>query len=226
MALKNIVLTVFSIVAVLMTACDDMNDLHIGYLEEGEQIYAAKIDSVSPGPGDLRVNMEIFIKSQRINKLRIYWNSYQDSLDYEIGEKKGIFNIMVENLPEREYLFQIVSFDKYGNRSLPVEATSRTYGESYRATLANRGISELQKGENGEAVFSWAFAASGAQYTLLQYMDKNGKLQERRIESTLEQDTISDYLPSSSFSYYTVYRPVPNSPDTFDTDKDTGVMPE
>jgi len=211
---------------VLMTACDGMNDLHVGYLEEGERIYAAKVDSVSPGAGKLRVNMEVFIKSQRINKLRIYWNSYQDSLDYMINENKGVFNIMVENLPEREYLFQIVSFDKYGNHSLPVEVTSRTYGESYRSTLSNRIISSLKKGEHGEALFSWAPAADDAQYTVLQYTDNKNNLQIREIDAALSQDTISDYLPTSSFSYYTVYRPASNSPDTFDTDKETGAMPE
>lgn len=209
-----------------MTACDGMNDLHVGYLEEGERIYAAKVDSVSPGAGKLRVNMEVFIKSQRINKLRIYWNSYQDSLDYMINENKGVFNIMVENLPEREYLFQIVSFDKYGNHSLPVEVTSRTYGESYRSTLSNRIISSLKKGEHGEALFSWAPAADDAQYTVLQYTDNKNNLQIREIDAALSQDTISDYLPTSSFSYYTVYRPASNSPDTFDTDKETGAMPE
>ncbi|RHU28091.1 hypothetical protein DXD68_09310 [Parabacteroides sp. TM07-1AC] len=226
MKVKNIVSMIVLSMVVLMTACDGMNDLHVGYLEEGERIYAAKVDSVSPGAGKLRVNMEVFIKSQRINKLRIYWNSYQDSLDYMINENKGVFNIMVENLPEREYLFQIVSFDKYGNHSLPVEVTSRTYGESYRSTLSNRIISSLKKGEHGEALFSWAPAADDAQYTVLQYTDNKNNLQIREIDAALSQDTISDYLPTSSFSYYTVYRPASNSPDTFDTDKETGAMPE
>lgn len=224
--MKNIVLIIVLNIALGLTACDGMNDLHLGYLEEGERVYAAKVDSVSPGPGNLRVNMEVFINSQRINKLRIYWNSYQDSLDYKIEETRGVFNIMVENLEEREYLFQVVSFDKYGNHSLPVEVTSRTYGDSYSNTLYNRILSGIEKGENGEAVFSWALAADGALYTVLQYTDMENKPQTRNIDSTLSQDIISNYLPGSSFSYYTVYRPEVNSPDVFASPKETHFFPE
>lgn len=226
MKLKNIILMIALGFASFMTACDGMNDLHVGYLKEGERVYTAKVDSVSPGPGNSRINMEVFINSQRINKLRIYWNSYQDSLDYMIEEKRGVFNIMIENLPEREYLFQIVSFDKYGNHSLPVEVTSRTYGEIYQRTLPNRLISSLLKAENGEAVFSWALPANDALYSVLQYTDKDNNLRSKEILSTQLQDTIVDYLPVSSFSYYTVYRPTVNSPDTFVSREDTKVFPE
>jgi len=224
--MKNIVLIIVLNFAFWLTACDGMNDLHLGYLEEGERVYASKVDSVSPGPGKLRVNMEVFINSQRINMLRIYWNSYQDSLDYMIEEKRGVFNLMVENLEEREYLFQVVSFDKYGNHSLPVEVTSRTYGDNYSKTLYNRILSGIEKGENGEAVFSWALAADGTVHTVLQYTDKENKQQTRNIDSESSQDVISDYLPGSSFSYYTVYRPEVNSPDVFTSPKETHSFPE
>ena len=80
---------------------------------------------VHPSMGNGRVKMELFINAQRIEKLRIYWNAYTDSIDFNVGGQVGEFSLMIENLPEREYLFQIVSFDKYGNRSLPFEATGR-----------------------------------------------------------------------------------------------------
>lgn len=213
-------------ISCLFTACDGMNDLHIGYLEEGERIYAAKVDSISPGPGNERINMDVFINAQRIDFIRIYWNSYQDSTDYEIGGKTGIFNVLLENLPEREYLFQVVSFDQYGNRSLPFECTSLSYGENYRSTLANRRIESITRTEEEKAVFQWSIVAEDAISTELTYTDIHGKSIRRTISATTELDTIADFKPNTSFSYYTVYRPVPNSPDTFDTDKDTGVMPE
>ncbi|MGL6179671.1 MAG: DUF4998 domain-containing protein, partial [Tannerellaceae bacterium] len=90
-------------------SCSDMNDLHLKYLEEGEIIYAAKVDSVSPGPGNERLLLEIFVTSQRVDFVRAYWNSYQDSLDIPIGNKTGVFNTILKDMPESEYLFQLIS---------------------------------------------------------------------------------------------------------------------
>ena len=131
MKLNKIHVIILLCITVCFAACDKMNDLHIGYLEEGEIIYAAKVDSISPGPGDERIEMEVFIKSQRIEFIRFYWNAYRDSIDFSVNNQVGIFNVMIENLPENEYLFQIVSFDKFGNKSLPFEVSATSYGEYY-----------------------------------------------------------------------------------------------
>lgn len=226
MKIKNLITVIFLGITSFMTSCDDMNALHKTYLEQGERIYAAKIDSVSPGPGNERINMEVFINSQRINKLRIYWNARMDSVDYEINQQKGIFNIMIENLPEREYLFQILSFDKYGNSSLPVEASSRTYGANYQKTLPKRNLNGITKGPNGQVTLRWAVAAEDAEFTVLTYIDNVQKEHTVKIPASESTFTVEDYLPSSEFIYYTVYRPAKNSPDTFNTEEVSNTFPK
>lgn len=222
----QLICALLAAISALFTACDSMNDLHIGYLQEGEKIYAAKVDSVSPGPGKERVRMEVFINAQRVDFIRIYWNAYQDSTDCVIGGKTGVFQVMLENLPEREYLFQIVSFDLYGNQSLPFESTSLSYGESYRSTLANRHIESITKTEEGKAIFQWAIVAEDTESTELTYTGIHGESLHRTIPSTVDTDTIADFRSGSPFSYHTVYRPASNSPDTFNTDTERGTMPE
>ena len=49
------------LLVLLVSSCDGMNDLHEPYLRQGETIYAAKVDSVSVGPGDGRAKLEVFI---------------------------------------------------------------------------------------------------------------------------------------------------------------------
>lgn len=226
MKLHKFIFVIFACAVCFFTACDSMTDLHISYLEEGEKIYAAKVDSVSPGSGNMRVNMEVFIHAQRIDIVRIYWNAYQDSIDYTIGGKTGVFNIMIENLQEREYLFHVVSFDKYGNRSLAYECSSLAYGENYRNTLANRRIESITKTAEGAAVFKWAIIADDAESTSLTYTDEKGKSAVRTISTKVETDTIANFKPGSEFSYFTIYRPAKNSPDTFSTVQESGTMPE
>ena len=127
MIVKYVIPLLIFCVGVFSTSCDDMDALHIGFLEEGETIYAAKVDSASVGPGNGRVKMELFINAQRIEKLRIYWNAYTDSVDFNVGGQVGEFSLMIENLPEREYLFQIGRF----RLNLPVELAVKTIGTPY-----------------------------------------------------------------------------------------------
>lgn len=212
--------------ALYFTSCDNMNDQHIGYLEEGEKIYAAKVDSVSAGAGKERIEMEVFVKSQRIESIRFYWNAHNDSIDFAIGNQTGNFKFMIENLPEREYLFQVVSFDKFGNISLPYEVSSLSYGENYRKVLSNRRIESLTKTSDGKAAFEWAALTDDALYTTLHYTSNIGKVITKVIPSAVSKDTIADFTPSAQFKYITTYRPKVNSPDTFDSNESTENFPE
>ena len=226
MIVKYVIPLLIFCVGVFSTSCDDMDALHIGFLEEGETIYAAKVDSASVGPGNGRVKMELFINAQRIEKLRIYWNAYTDSIDFNVGGQVGEFSLMTENLPEREYLFQIVSFDKYGNRSLPFEATGRACGEDYRNTLPNRHIENISKTEDGNILITWGAANDGAEKCVLTYTDATGQQQVREVLATVLEDIIQNVQSGSSFTYYTIYKPAANSPDSFNTKEDSRDFPE
>jgi len=223
MKLIKIYIAVICVISCLLS-CDDMNDLHIGYLERGESIYAAKVDSVSPGPGNNRIEMEVFIYTQRIDHLRFFWNARSDSADFNIGNHAGAFKFMIENLPEREYLFEIVSYDKFGNKSLPFEVSSLSYGESYQRYLSNRGIASISK-TDGNAVISWLDLPEDAVYTTMYYKNSANNDVNRRIDPSEEETVIVDYKPASQFRYITSYRPKVNSPDTFETEETTDVFP-
>lgn len=226
MNLHKLYLIAATYTALHFMSCDNMNDQHIGYLEEGEKIYAAKVDSVSAGPGKERIEMEVFVKSQRIETIRFYWNAHHDSIDFAIGNQTGTFKFMIENLPEREYLFQVVSFDKFGNISLPYEISSLSYGENYRKILSNRRIESIKKTDDGETLIKWAAITEDALHTTLRYTNNSGQVITKVIPSTVIEETIADFVPSTKFSYVTTYRPKLNSPDTFDTDESTDTFPE
>jgi hypothetical protein len=206
-------------------SCDSMNDLHLKYLETGEKIYAAKVDSVSPGPGNKRIEMEVYIYAQRIDRLRFFWNARADSIDFAINNQTGVFRFMIENLPEREYLFEVVSLDKFGNRSLPFEVSSTSYGESYQNYLTNRRINAITV-EDGAVVIEWLGLTEDAVFTTLYYKDSRNQDREIVIPATESRTTITDYLPESEFRYVTSYRPAVNSPDLFETEETTGLFPE
>ena len=51
-----------------LVSCSDMNDLHQPYLDQGEHIYAAKVDAVVVRPGNERIQLDLFYTAQRIKE--------------------------------------------------------------------------------------------------------------------------------------------------------------
>ena len=117
MKFNKVCFALLMLLAIASQSCTDMNDLTDKYLDEGEIVYAAKVDSVGVRAGENRIQLDIYVKAQRVENLRVYWNNYEDSVDVEIGGKTGVFPVILDDMPESGYLFQLVSFDKFGNRS-------------------------------------------------------------------------------------------------------------
>ncbi|MDR0573396.1 MAG: DUF4998 domain-containing protein, partial [Tannerella sp.] len=92
---KTCIVAVFAVFC--LVSCDDMNDMHLGYLERGEKVYAAKVDSVSPNIGYGRIEMEVFVYTQKIDHIRFFWNARSDSADFDIG-RAGVFKCLIDNL--------------------------------------------------------------------------------------------------------------------------------
>jgi hypothetical protein len=191
-----------------------MNDLHDKYLD-GEIIYAAKVDSVGVQAGKNRALLNLDIRSQRIETVRIYWNDYTDSSDVAINSQVGAFPKMLENLSENGYIFQLVSFDKSGNASLPFEVSGNVYGDSYQSKLSNRAIQSVYAGDEGLTV-NWSGAIDNSLGSNLVYTDKSGREQTVRVPVTDNSTDLADW--SSGMQYNTLFLPEPTAVDTFYSD--------
>jgi hypothetical protein len=189
-----------------------MNDLHESYMAGGELIYAARVDSVGLRPGRNRALLDIKINSQRIETVRIYWNDYLDSTDIAINNRIGMFTKTLENLDEREYIFNAVSFDKFGNRSLPVELTGTVYGDKFQNGLVNRGTQNIYGDENGLNIL-WSSAPNYALYSELEYKDTQGQFRTVQIPLTDASSVIPDW--ASDFKCRTLFVPSSIAIDTF-----------
>lgn len=199
----------------IVPSCSKMNDLHDKYLEENEITYAAKVDSVSVRPGRDRAMMDIKINSQRIESVRIYWNDYLDSVDVAINNQVGSFSKILENMDENEFIFYLICFDKFGNRSLPFEASGIVYGDRYESGLSNRSLLSIYVDSDGSLIANLGGAPENALYTELKYTDTGGK--ERTVQIPVDQSSVSITGMSSDFRYRTLYKPEAAAIDTFYT---------
>ncbi|MEA4916715.1 DUF4998 domain-containing protein [Proteiniphilum sp.] len=217
--------SLLSALLIIIISCSKMNDMHQMYLDDGEKLYAAKLDSVAPNPGFNRIEFEMYALSQRINKVRIYWNDKNDSVDVMLNNKPGIYKQLVSNLEEGEYIFFFVSFDDYNNRSLDYELTAICYGDSYASILLNRSIENITK-NGGNIIIKWrSIAGTNVVSTQFTYQTSTGESSEIAILPGENTTTLTNAKEGGTYSYKTLYKPTPNSIDTFASMVENGVFP-
>jgi hypothetical protein len=203
----------------VLLSCSDMEDSYKHYYDGGETIYAAKVDSVAPHPGKNRIEFEIMVRSQRIQTARIFWNDFRDSSDLVI-EGRGVFKKVLDNLDERSYIFNIVSLDEYGNKSLPVEVNAVVYGDKYQARIVNRAVRSTLTDIQGAITIRWGEAdvSNGAFASEVRYTDVAGNTKLASFPVDEVTATITDLKPNTSYEFRTVYKPDSTSIDVFYTD--------
>ena len=214
MRIINIYTFCIVLLALLSQSCSKMNDLSDQFLDEGEIIYAAKVDSVTPGVGKNRIQLEISILSQRIESVCIFWNDYQDSVDVEIGNKTGVFKTILPDMEEKSYIFELVSHDQFGNKSLPVEVVGKVYGDVYESTLVHR-TSKIVSSISG-LVLSFSSAPEDNLATEIKYTNTSGNLTSVSVPATDNSYVIADNKLDSEIVLSSSYGAV-NGIDTFYT---------
>lgn len=220
---KNIIVKFMAIVGMLVCgiiSCDQMTDNYQKYLEGGEIIYPGKADSIKTFPGKYRIELQWMIMSdQSVHSAIVYWNNKQHSKNVSITRTSGIdiVNVLLNDMEEQTYTFEVYTFDKAGNQSVKSEAIGTVFGDKYRSTLLNRAIRSYEYNEESGLTFLWETADAGTLSEEIVYTNLNG--QDRSLILPAEQETVAleDYNPDLGFQYLTVYTPDSMAIDTFKT---------
>ena len=142
-----------SVFGLLLSSCDSMNDIQQKFVEGGEKIYLGISDSVTVFSGYEKVKLTWYMNDDpRLETTVIYWNLRKDSMIHEIkrtADEIQIDSVIIDKnmdgtpLSEGAYIFELVNTNKYGERSLPVMAQGRAYGEMYASELTVRPVSNM-----------------------------------------------------------------------------------
>jgi len=217
---KNIQLTVFSaVVLCFFYACSSWDEFK-EYTKDGEITYTGKIDSVKVYSGKERVRVHGYLKADpKINKVKIFWNNYADSVEYDVEKKSGVkvFD-KIFSVEEGIKSFIIHTYDNEGNKSVAVYAVGQSYGERYQAGLNNRLVASAAL-VNSNTEINWlAIDLTGGPFASeVRYISDAGE-KTILVPVTEEKTVLSDVAASTkSFSYRTLYLPQKGSIDTFYT---------
>jgi hypothetical protein len=206
----------------LLAACSKMDQYKSKYMQGGAITYAGRMDSVKIFSGKKRVKLTgLFTSDPNIIKYRVFWNSRQDSVEVAVTRTSGVdtARLIIPNLAEGVQSFEIRTYDKSGNSSVPEYMSASVYGDLYQSSLVNRGVADASYQSNASALITWADVNStaGVQTMEITYTDTTGTTHDTTVASVLTNQTTS--LPAfkleTLFSFRTAYLPNPTAIDTF-----------
>lgn len=216
----------FLSIAIAIVSCTAMDEGYKDFIKNGEISYTGKIDSLHIYSGKNRVKVEgLIISDPKVSEVRIFWNNRKDSVVQLINRTSGIdeLSVIIPELDENIYSFEVFTYDKLGNRSVPVSEIGTTYGVRYEATLTakimNRKIIYgVEDGPNVTLTLEGLNDfTNNSVYTRITYTGTDDTQKEVFVQPNELTVSISDYKTGSDFDYSTAYKPDDECIDVFYT---------
>jgi hypothetical protein len=161
------------------------------------------VDKVIVAGENRRLQVVIQTLSERITTARIIWDDGNDSIDVEINNRVDIFTQLID-CEDDNIIFRVVSFDKFGNRSAPLEIIA--------VLIHNRDVISAGALDNGALTVRWGSNTQYVDHCKLSYVNHNGVTVIQKVLPSTTETVISDY--SSDLSYTTLFLISPAT-DTF-----------
>lgn len=201
----------------ILYSCDGMNSLHQEYIDSGEKIYAARIDSSVIRSGYKRQQLDLFFLAQRIERGKITWNFKEDSVEVEFpAPGKEPFSVSLPDMQEGDYTYELITYDKYGNTSIPMELIGKVYGDNYREGLVNKRIESMHLLSDDNEVatmLKWRRSENSVGVNL-SYTNNQGDKVTLFVPETEEETILTDNIPGTDFSFSTLFWPDTTCVDT------------
>ena len=192
------------------------------FMPEGEIIYPQKPDSLRTFPGKYRILLEWVIVDPKVTSCIIFYEQggIQDTTAVTINEREGNYvndtvRIFMPNLEEAVYSFRIVSYDDFGNVSIPVEIEEMAYGDAYERTRMNRVARNAMFTLEGALSIEWYDPEESEIGVNLFYTDINGVKKTKIVDKSEIFTEVYDFDFDEPLFYNTMYKPVAACIDTF-----------
>lgn len=198
-------------------SCTKMDHEYAPYLKDGEIIYVGAPYNMEAHPGRERVELQFTqSKDPNIVKYVVYWNNKNKKLEVVPDKNSTIQKVLITDLVEQDYTFEIVALDKDGNSSTPAAAliSGQVLGNNYEGQLFTRSVTVT----NSKAGMSLDFVSvdTTCKFTVVTYRNNAGLQVQKKISNMVAfKDTLTDIDPlATSVDLRTAYVPVKGI-DTF-----------
>lgn len=214
-----------------MLSCRKADD-YKKYLVDGEIIYPAKPDSIRVHPGEERIMLSWVKSDPKVVRYVIYWGLGMDSLEVtheQLGplSQGDTVRVMINDLEEADYEFEVVSLDGDNNRSVKTAVRGRVYGELYRSALAPRLPRGITFIEGDDFADLWWYNADSTDVGLeIQYTNRFNVQVTKQVKPSELISTLMQYKEGTEIQYRSRFIPDSAALDTFYTPYQTIPAPQ
>lgn len=185
-------------------------------------IVFAQADSVVTHSGNGRIEVSWRLKSDanlQSYKVNCFSNELSRSVTNTIQNtgEGNVIHVMFDDLPEGNYIFEIIMYDKKGNPSAKSSATGIVYGADYQSSLTGRTYNHV-KIVNNNAIFNWNSSEKDMIGVKVRYKDTLQDTKVHFVPAKKNLDTIKGVVENQYITYRTLYQPDSTAIDTFYTD--------
>lgn len=213
---KSLIVAICLLVA--NVSCEKMTDNWKQYVKGGEIIYPAKADSIEVHPGKYRIELQWLILSDpSVTSAKVFWDNRLHFVDVPIIRTGSIdtVRVMLNDMEERVYTFEIQTFDNKGNKSVVAEKIGQVYGDKYHSSLMNRTIQEIEITDEGDMKIIWGTAEAGTIAQEVVFTDTSGKTHTIKTNAEEEITVLKQYDLRKNIKYNTTFIPDNKAIDSF-----------
>jgi hypothetical protein len=217
MKIAQYISCILLVLSLCITSCKKQ-DAYKKYVEGGEIIYPARIDSLIVKSGNKRILLRAALSSDAsITRVKAYWNSRADSLEKTVVRTGGkdTVDLMITNLEEGAYNFEAVTYNDRNNVSVVMYGAGNAYGDTYQGSLANRTIKSIDQTTDGKLNINWNQPLPGERGIEIKYVDNAGVNQTVTTPVANLTTALSSYQDASQLSYRSLFLPDSTSIDVF-----------
>lgn len=193
--LKHIkIILSISLIAVCI-GCNDMDKIHEQYLG-GEIIYSGKLDTLLVRPGMYRAQLEGYTHLLgNSNKVIIEFDNRTEVFDID-NNVSEIYSVIIENLEEDFYEFDVTTQDQEGNVSVPQTVSGYAVGDIFVEDQSPREINDFSFESDGNYVNFFGNAESEfVIFTTLDYDNENNEVVRDTLFFEDDKVKLIDFLP-------------------------------
>lgn len=205
-----------------LVQCSRQADDFKSFFEKHEVVYPGVPVEIIPAAGKNRIGLLCLPSpDQSIVKYVVYWNNKGDSVVFENPSTKAgdTLTLVIPNLNEYVYSFELFTFDAKGNRSVPVNINAvRVFGVVYESRLLNRTVNQATpyvRNPDGSVQLNFNKADTINVYTNIRYTNNSDVIVDTVLRGDGLSITLPDYKLGTRAAYRTAYIPMRHSIDTF-----------
>lgn len=194
-------------------------------------VEVAEPTDLSATDGKERVKLMWKIDGQStVAKSIVYWNNRRDSREQQFSKsgQSGLqqCEMMIENLAESNYTFEIVNYDAEGNSSAAKSISARAYGAQYISQLATRSVIDIEHDDNAKVATLTLESWNKGDKSIIEYPHATtGSTVSVEVTNSASTVTLNNIAAEQEFTIYTLYTPN-NCMDQMQSAKQSYTTPE